>query len=101
MRKESMFNKREETEKILIKRQSGDFSDWSYLKHSSTASVLSYKAPTQGLMTDCKMAQVMCLRVTVAGVKHPDQSNLGRKGFILLTLPGNSLPQRETREELK
>ena len=43
----------------------------------------------------------LCLRVTVAMTTHHDKSNLGRKGFIWLTLPRCSLSLKEARTGFK
>jgi hypothetical protein len=42
-------------------------------------------------------AVVVLVRVSVAVMKHHDQSNLGRKGFILLTLPHHSPLLKEAK----
>lgn len=36
-----------------------------------------------------------CALVRVAVMKHHDQRNVGRRGFLWLTLPGNSASLRE------
>jgi hypothetical protein len=41
-----------------------------------------------------------CLRISIAEVKHHDQSNLGRKGFAWLKIPHCS-SLKDVRKELK
>jgi hypothetical protein len=42
----------------------------------------------------------LCLRVTIAVMKHPDQMNSGRKRFIWLTLPHHCHRWRKSGQEL-
>jgi hypothetical protein len=46
----------------------------------------------EGLEERCVLAEV-----TVAAMKHRDQSNLGRKGFISLPLPQHCLSLKAVR----
>lgn len=41
--------------------------------------------------------QAVLVRVAIAVPKHHDQSKLGRKGFIWLTLPHHSPSRKEVR----
>ena len=54
-----------------------------------------------GTFTTKPSHQAVCLRVTIAVMKHHDQSNLGRKGFMWLMVLHHSHHGRKSGLELK
>jgi hypothetical protein len=48
----------------------------------------------------CSFQQTFCLAVSIAGMKHHDQGNLGRKVFIWLTRSGDSSIPEGSQEEV-